>query len=502
MKNLFLLSLSVFLLFSLTQCVLFKGVSPNNIGMIQRTYGKQEVILEMDSLQKLLENVHPNLYHARKKDEIKQICQDIKDKLPPYLSRKEYYYVFSCFLSEYNDGHINTFPFDANSGAKNRNFLTTGKLLPFELYRLNNQVFVTSVWDKESAIQSGDVLLSINGHNADSLFVLIQKSISGGSQFQAYYGGSQFCELLNLFNISSPYHIFYLSAKDGNIKETKENGLLANKIAANKWKWGRTACLDTCKYMTFKIIQDDIAYINLHSFYAGEDIFGDIFRDHLTKEFSIIKQKKIRKLIIDMRENTGGYLSKVNDIVSFLSEKQYPVIKKIGTRASYELAKTYSRRKKDKQKRMCMLYYDRCTKKRVWIPFDSIHYDTCFNEKYKATTSPYLFTGKSCFLIGPGSYSATTWVAHTIKDNKISTLIGESPDEPINDYGNPFLFYLPKSHILVTTPTASFYASSRADTDTSKVIPDIMVKPDKNSLLKGEDAVLNKAIEWLNTTQN
>lgn len=77
-------------------------------------------------------------------------------------------------------------------------------------------------------------------------------------------------------------------------------------------------------------------------------------------------------------------------------------------------------------------------------------------------------------------------------------MIGESTDEPVNDYGNPLIFYLPKSRLPFIVPSASFYSPTRPENDKSKVIPDIEVKPDRNTLIKGEDAALNKAIEWIN----
>jgi len=89
----------------------------------------------------------------------------------------------------------------SNSHALNRNFLARGKLFPLEVYSLNHELFVTNVWDNRSEIIKGDIVLTINGLNADSLYSVNQTCKNQAMWiFQHYYSGKDFRYLVEMMN--------------------------------------------------------------------------------------------------------------------------------------------------------------------------------------------------------------------------------------------------------------------------------------------------------------
>lgn len=473
-----------------------KGLDLAHIGMSNRLYFKQELIFDLDTLKKMLEHIHPNIYHTRPKSEIEQIYKDIKSKLPSSLNRNQYYYIISSFISEYEDGHIGAFSLKHKANSWNVNFLAAAKQLPFEVYKLGEELFVTDVSESKSEIKTGDILLKINGHKADSLFEIMQKSQSGNKRFQAYYAGKNFPYLLELLEIRAPFTVQFRSAQDGTIKEITQKKITNAMIESHKPTEEEKSYIDTCTYFSFGVVDNNIAYIKFKRF-SGVNVLHGTLRDHLVKDFQYIQKKNISKLIIDLRDNTGGYIRNIDYIISYLTEIDYPLIKKIGTKASHALGQTYCGMKGTDKTHLQMKFINKCSKEKILIPLDSIYYETCLSDTIEHKSNRYLFKGKTCFLVGPGTFSAANLTAAIIKDNKIATLIGEATDEPVNDYGNVRHFVLPKSGIPVGIPTASLYCPSRSETDKSNVKPDIEVMPDRNALIKGEDVVLKKAMEWM-----
>lgn len=508
-KKLIFISLIICVLIGYSQVHIWrKGLNVKRVGLYSNSYSKYDVAKDIDSLKKLIEHVHPNAYHTRSKAEIYQIFENAKAKLPQTLNRKQCYTLFSSLISEYEDGHITALPLLNDifrTGPSD--FLRRGFLFPFAVCPLDSELFVTNVWSNFSKIQKGDIIRKINGYDADSLFQIMQKAHSGNARFQAYYTGQDIRFYLRLMNIKPPFRVEYFCAKDGLIKTSKEVGLQNGPISMNELRGGRNRLkyIDSCAFFSLAILNDEIAYIKFHAFignagptFMGIPLSGNILNEKLIKAFKLIQKKNIQKLIVDMRDNTGGYVKNIDYLLSYLSETDYPLIKTIGIKASYEMGRTYCGMEGTDRKHLNMKWKDYCKKEKILIPLDSFYYSNCIVDTLAHNPNRYLFKGKSCFLIGPGTFSAANLTAAIVKDNKISTLIGEETDEMVNDYGNPTLFYLPTTGITFMIPIASMYISSRPETDKNNVKVDIEVKQDRNSLLKGEDIVLKKAIDWIN----
>jgi len=72
-----------------------KSVNYKRIGMADRMYSKKDMIFELDSLQKMLEHIHPNIYHTSSKEEILAAYQQLVAKMPTLMSRNLYYFYFA-----------------------------------------------------------------------------------------------------------------------------------------------------------------------------------------------------------------------------------------------------------------------------------------------------------------------------------------------------------------------------------------------------------------------
>lgn len=333
----------------------------------------------------------------------------------------------------------------------------TGKLIK------GNTVFIVtrSVNDK---IPVGIELTKINGLSIVELYKECMSFIGGIDTFK-----NANCERLfplYLFftdKLKAPYNI-HLTDRIISLKGLNVQGL--NDFLVNG---------NSIDNYTFEIIDDNIGLISYNSCtdYSAFEVF-------LSKTFSEIDDKKINKLIIDIRENSGGD-SKLNDLLlSYITTKPYRQSSGRFWKVSSQAKVVYKKNNYSKHHgKSFMEYYYNKESGTIIEDFDS--------ELINPIKPSFYFTGKTCFLIGPKTFSSANFLADAVKTYNLSTLIGTSTGELTNDFGELIDFKLPYSGNIV-------YVSSTYDIG-AKGNPKLFepVYPDINTY---NDA-LQYAIKWI-----
>lgn len=227
---------------------------------------------------------------------------------------------------------------------------------------------------------------------------------------------------------------------------------------------------------TFEKIEDNIGLISYNSCNDYE-----AFTIFLKETFQKIKDLKIDKLIIDIRENGGGN-SKLNDLLlSYLTTKNYRQSSGRYWKVSEKSKKVYSENKVYED-----LFGKEFIKKYLDTPNQAV-IESFTDDLVTPISVDNFFNGKTCFLIGPNTFSSANFLADAIKTYNISTLIGLPTGEYTNDFGEQFSFTLKNSGNLVfVSSTYDIGANSNKDV-LEPVMPDILV--DSN--------ILKYSVKWL-----
>lgn len=185
-----------------------------------------------------------------------------------------------------------------------------------------------------------------------------------------------------------------------------------------------------------KILATDIAYMKINSFF-GEDVLFNEFE----KAFDSIKNSK--NLIIDLRNNLGGYVINELYLLSLLTNKDI---------TEYFITDNGN--------------------KKYMIPNPSL-------KEYK---------GNLMLLINKHSISASNTFANTVKINKLGTIIGEKSggqSDPIDE------MILPNG-MKITKSTLRLYTDDKFQSIDNGIEPDIFIE----DVAKGNDndPILTKAI--------
>lgn len=159
-----------------------------------------------------------------------------------------------------------------------------------------------------------------------------------------------------------------------------------------------------------------------------------IYSDTLKQMFTEIKEKGIKNLAIDVRENGGGSSLVINELFRYLNLESYKesgMIVRLG-------------------------------------PF-MIDFKNPLTENNRI--EDLIFDGKVYLLCSNSSFSSAMQFAQYVKDNNVGKLIGEAPGNNPNGYGEVVHFDLPNSHLFVQISRKQFKRVNQ-NTDEIYVEPD------------------------------
>lgn len=161
--------------------------------------------------------------------------------------------------------------------------------------------------------------------------------------------------------------------------------------------------------------------------------YNDEYIACVRKMFQEIKEKQIRNVAVDVRGNGGGDSRVANEVVKYLPVTRYRDVP--------------------------------CDWRWGWFVFSSDGWIK--NKQYEKL----LFDGALYVLTNTESFSSAMDFALIIQDNELGYVVGESPANAVNSYGDVTLFSLPNSGMLIQISTKKWYRIDGTNPN-DYVIPD------------------------------
>ncbi len=171
-----------------------------------------------------------------------------------------------------------------------------------------------------------------------------------------------------------------------------------------------------------------------------ECIYNDEYINCVRDMFTQVKQKGIKSVAVDLRDNGGGNSNVADEFIKYLDTDSFAIT-------------TYSQRLGP-----------------FMTPVSDGH---IVNERYTDLT----FTGNVYILTSSGSFSSAMLFSEYIKDNGLGKIIGEAPGNNPNGYGEIGEFRTPNAGIYLSISTKRFYRADRSCGD-DYVMPDIACEAD------------------------
>lgn len=456
-----------------------------------KKFQPSELKTDLDFLVKTLEDVHPDLYVYTPKSVFTQAKGKIAVELNSSMSRLDFYLRVAPLVAMLNEGHTKLYP----PWEEYHHFLRNGGLVfPFDLDLRESRAFITADYSSDTLIAAGSELLSINAipikQIVDSLlnFISSEKIATKLESLEESFRHS----LWLIYKFEGDFEVEFTSNLDGKRYIQKIAGITYDAI---KTKTKPDSEETTEVYYTYHSSpHEKIGIIDFRKFVDLEK-----FEIFLRRTFEQIQKEGVTDLIIDIRENPGGYSELEDVFLSYISDK--PVINclKMDIKVSKQL-KNYLRSTLRWYVKWLPIQYIHPTWRKIWTTPEG---DLVIirQEPEKPKYNPLRFDGGVYVLIGPSTYSTAQDFAAAIQDYKLGTLIGEETGGVASSFGAWYPFDLPNTRLWVFVSTKRILRPSEKH-DGRGVVPDYEVKQSVEDPEKKINTVMDFAKELIKSNRS
>lgn len=438
------------------------GIQPLNQPVDKITVGdhssdllltEDEMKEDLDYLVATLQQVHPSLIEGWSEEQTKAIDEvyNLVSKQP--LPAGRFFFLADTIVTQLHDAHTNISPFSASSASLNLPLYWTPEG-PVALH-------------STPELQQGDLLLELGGLTPPQLLNELSKVISAENDNWVKVMGipmlasRAFLDHLNLLENGQKVKVKVLRDQQTVELNLPLVGRLNNRDMGTPYDYGGSMynyAID--ERLSLGVLRINTCEVN------------DAYLQTLTDFFNEIRVKGIKRVAIDLRNNTGGNSSVVDEFMRYLAVDEYQSYGSF-VRFSSQSANTYEGTPNKGTKRHAP----------AKIPV---------MEKVE-----HPFTGDLYVLTSGTTFSSGNWFAVILKDNGLATVIGEPTGNQPSSYGDILTFTLPHSGYNFSVSFKQFTRPDIRLNDKTFLSPDIPVYTSRQDIIDRRDAQLEKLKELI-----
>lgn len=476
--------------------------------LIGRVLQKEQLQQDFTMLRKVLEETHPALYRYTPKAVMQKRMDSIADVLGKPMPFYDFYLLLTSLVVDIRCAHTSIIP----KNDLRSYYMNETVLLPFEMLPIGDRLYITLNGTMDTAIKPGFEVLLMNNRTPKQIMQQLFRYMWADGYIQnskiAQLSGPQF-GFFYYAMVERP-NDFQLTVRDlqGKVKDINIPALSYGELTGNFFKNPVNQQLislykprndkEAKAGWRLEILDEpNTALIRINGFGGGSNgkEAAKKMRDFMDKNIDSMKKKNIQNLVIDLRNNGGGWDIQGVELFTYLMKDTTPVRyfrRKHSITDSSEFLKYSDLSEEDKAN----------VKKELRREVDgtfTVLED--YNDDLKIQyAKPNRFKGNVYFLINGGCGSTTSEFVAVAYSNKLGVFIGsESGGAYEGDNGGSFLhFDLPNSGIAIGTPL--LYYDNEVKPRKLKgrgVIPDYTVVATIDDVLAARDTQLEKVIELI-----
>ncbi|WP_062055538.1 S41 family peptidase [Aquimarina longa] len=491
---------------------------------IEKLHNADEIHEDIDYAYHKLQRLHPDLYWYISKDSLDKKINALKAIIQKPISSIEFYKQLSPVIASIRQGHTAIYPPYKKQTKKEKR--EKGKrsfsFKPLSFQRSGDRLFIKKNYGKDSTLIAGTELLTIEGEKVSDLLNYFKELPTGdgyNTTFVPEYVSRGFGyfytkthprkdSLSITVKTRDKIYTHYLCAsyskqkkkskkEKDTVRITKEkpnkleikNRKQQEKITRKEHKKRGFNAYKKEYNRNFRFIRSDsastVAYMHIRSFTKGN------FKKFYKESFSKIDAANCENLIIDLRDNLGGRISEIDELYSYLTDKEYVFIEnaKMTKRLSFLYPFFHSDSWLEKTvatlfSPIVMTYQMFKVKKENGAP----HYKFKYSKLRKNKENFY--KGKIYVLINGMSFSASSILSTHLKANKRAIFVGEETGGAYNGTiaGIFTKLELPNSKVKMRVGLMKINTPYTKQPDGYGIMPDVYVK---NNTEK------DTALEWI-----
>jgi Peptidase family S41 len=413
-----------------------------------RIFSIEELKEDLNFIQKEIFEAHANPWVEISQQQYEALFDSIESKITKPMNIFQFRLLIRPVLAHLSDEHA------AISLPKgDYNSLATPQDFPFSLYQKEGKYFVKDIAGENQPIKKESEITHIEG-------IPVAQIISTLSTYNTGFPDQRISKAMNL--IGTQYSFAFPEKYQYSITLVNGENISVKGVHYSDWRKiqrekesNSQPCLPLITYRKI----ESTGYINACSFGVRSDKDYKDYELAVDSIFDIIKRDKIENLIIDVSQNSGGNSGLGDAIIAHIYDKSYKDYQCNWKRSDQylRLIQSWGSNNADYENRK---------------PGEIIHYDAAIVKppRFKNT-----FKGKVYIMVGPSTFSSAIMFATIIKDNKIATIVGETPaDGHPTHFGEMYSSHTPHTNLELRFGVKEWIRPS-GKKENNELIPDIHI---------------------------
>jgi hypothetical protein len=407
----------------------------------------EHMLADLDELAARIRSVHPAAVDGLP-PRLDAALERARRQLSQPLPRRDFWLVLSRVLHALRDAHSSVDP------------PPSGEMLALPLLWTGEGIIIT---EDAGTLRKGDRVVRLGAHTEAQLLDLLRGVVSAENDHWVRHRGESMLRdlaLLRTLGIATEAPVPLVVEREGNEREVSVPLAVVGR-SPRPAPWVR-----------FEIDEKH----GLGVFTLDQCINNAFYRNTLARFFAEVRQKNIARIAIDVRHNSGGNSSVLDELLRYLDVETYttfgsvirwsPEAQAAGARQGNVLALLATGSERHAQHPV--------HNRRVAEPFG----------------------GKVFILTSKATFSSGNWFAVVAQDNHMAEVLGEPTGNAPSSFGDQLAFTLTRSGMTYRLSYKQWLRPDPQRDPADSLVPDHLIATTRRDLIKGRDAVL----EFLRTT--
>lgn len=427
----------------------------------QERFSRQQLSDDLDSLYSTVYQCHPDLFYLLSQEEFEAEIEKARARLTDSMSVYDLFRIAGPLLTKLGDGHTSVHPPADQYGFENIRAVP----LHFEFDPYDTVMYVLNDLTGTDQIPAGARIVTINGRSPQRIVEELLPYRSGESPIYRIKSLGIFTAVYMsmIFDDCGPYTVTY--RLDGQTNTVGYEGLLLKDFLV---AMGGLEQKVTEPYTLEIDEKKNVAIIYFNQCEFGPDGALDRFLD---STFTLIRDRDIRDLIVDIRKNGGGHSGVGDALFQYFSPGPF------------------------KQFGNTLIKYGEPMLRQAGItdiePGSTRLSESTEKDLHQLKDNPLRFSGHTYLLTSPSTFSSASSFAAGFKAYNMGTIIGEETGGWMVSFGDQLAFMTPNARLPYGVSFKKFYLAGAVDANRHGVLPDVPV-PASQAMEKAYELIVNR----------